>query len=67
MMTILENDFKEQVARPRLDLCCARKYKEAAEHHHRRALVLTARKSMGLVVWLLHCNEPYRSKENRCT
>ena len=45
----------------------ARKHKEAAKHHHKRALVLTARKSVGLVVGLLHRNEPYRSKEERCT
>jgi hypothetical protein len=41
----------------------ARKYREAAKHHHKRALVLTARKSVGLVVGLLHRNESYRSKE----
>jgi hypothetical protein len=41
----------------------ARKFKEASKHHHKRALVLTARKSVGLVVGLLHRNEPYRSKE----
>lgn len=41
----------------------ARKYQEASKHHHKRALVLTARKSVGLVVGLLHRNEPYRSKE----
>ena len=40
----------------------ARKFKEASKHHHKRALVLTARKSVGLVVGLLHRNEPYRSK-----
>jgi hypothetical protein len=40
----------------------ARKYQEATKHHHKRALVLTARKSIGLVVGLLHRNEPYRSK-----
>ena len=40
----------------------ARKYKEATKHHHKRALVLTARKSVGLVVGLLHRNEPYRSR-----
>ena len=45
----------------------ARKYKESAKHHHKRALVLTARKSVGLVVGLLHRNEPYRSKEDRQT
>jgi len=41
----------------------ARKYREAAKHHHKRALVLTARKSVGLFVGLLHRNEAYRSKE----
>jgi hypothetical protein len=43
----------------------ARKYKESSKHHHKRALVLTARKSVGLVVGLLHRDEPYRSKEER--
>jgi hypothetical protein len=43
----------------------ARKYKEASKHHHKRALVLTARKSVGLVVGLLHRNEPYRSQERK--
>jgi hypothetical protein len=42
-----------------------RKYHEASKHHHKRALVLTARKSVGLVVGLLHRNEPYRSQEYR--
>jgi transposase len=42
----------------------ARKYKEAIKHRHKRALVLTARKSVGLVVGLLHRNEPYRSQES---
>jgi hypothetical protein len=41
----------------------ARKYREATKHHHKRALVLTARKSVGLFVGLLHRNEAYRSKE----
>jgi hypothetical protein len=40
----------------------ARKHNEASKHHHKRALVLTARKSVGLVVGLLHRNEPYRSR-----
>jgi hypothetical protein len=40
-----------------------RKHREASKHHHKRALVLTARKSVGLVVWLLHRNETYRSRE----
>jgi transposase len=41
----------------------ARKYREATKHRHKRALVLTARKSVGLVVGLLHRNESYRSRE----
>jgi transposase len=43
----------------------ARKYRESSKHHHKRALVMTARKSVGLVVGLLHRNEPFRSKEVR--
>ena len=45
----------------------ARKYAEATKHKHKRALVLTARKSIGLIVGLLHRNEPYRSEEERQT
>jgi hypothetical protein len=41
----------------------ARKHREASKHHHKRALVLTARKSVGLIVGLLHRNETFRSKE----
>jgi hypothetical protein len=41
----------------------ARRYREATKHHHKRALVPTARKSVGLVVGLLHRNESYRSQE----
>jgi transposase len=40
-----------------------RKYHESTKHAHKRALVLTARKSIGLFVGLLHRNEPYRSPE----
>lgn len=40
----------------------ARKYQEVPKHKHKRALVLTARKSVGLFVGLLHRNEAYRSK-----
>lgn len=39
------------------------KYRETKKHQHKRALVLTARKSVGLFVGLLHRNEPYRSPE----
>jgi hypothetical protein len=41
----------------------ARKFHEVSKHQHKRALVLTARKSVGLFVGLLHRNEAYRSKE----
>jgi hypothetical protein len=44
-----------------------RKYTESTKHKHKRALVLTARKSVGLFVGLLHRNEPYRPKEVRRT
>ena len=40
-----------------------RKYQEATTHRHKRAIVLTARKSVGLFVGLLHRQEPYRSPE----
>lgn len=40
-----------------------RKYAEVKKHQHKRALVLTARKSVGLFVGLLHRNEPYRPRE----
>lgn len=41
----------------------ARKHREANRHKHWRALVLTARQSVGLIVGLLHRNEPWRSEE----
>jgi transposase len=39
------------------------KSREATRYKHKRALVLTARKSIGLFVGLLHRKEAYRSKE----
>jgi transposase len=39
------------------------KFRQATRHKHKRALVLTARKSIGLFVGLLHRKEAYRSKE----
>jgi len=41
-----------------------KKYAEVNRHRHKRALVLTARKSIGLYVGLLHRKEPFCSKEN---
>ena len=39
------------------------KFREATRHKHKRALVLSARKSVGLFVGLLHRKEAYRSQE----
>jgi hypothetical protein len=39
------------------------KFREATRHNHMRALVLTARKSVGLFVGLLHRKEAYRPLE----
>jgi len=41
-----------------------RKYKEVRKHQHKRAIVLTARKLVRLVVRLLTTNQPYRPR--RC-
>ena len=40
----------------------ARKYHEVRQHQHKRAVVLTARKLVRLVVRLLTTNEPYRAR-----
>lgn len=40
-----------------------RKYKEVRKHQHKRAVVLTARKLVRLVVRLLTTNEPYRLRQ----
>lgn len=40
-----------------------RKYQEVSKHQHRRAIVLTARKLVRLVVRLLTTNEPYRPRK----
>ncbi len=40
-----------------------RKVAESQTHAHKRALVLTARKAVGLVVGLLHSGQPYRVPE----
>jgi hypothetical protein len=39
------------------------KYKQATKHHHKRALVLTGRKALGLFVGLLLHQEMFRPKE----
>lgn len=41
----------------------ARKYAEVTKHQHKRALVLTARKAVGLFVGLLHHHETFRPEE----
>lgn len=42
-----------------------RKFQEVTKHKHKRALVLTARKSVGLIVGLLHRQESYHAREGR--
>jgi transposase len=42
----------------------SRKFREVTRHKHKRALVLTARKSVGLLVGLLHRQEAYRPQED---
>ena len=39
------------------------KYNQATKHKHKRAVVLTGRKALGLFVALLHHQETYRAKE----
>jgi len=41
-----------------------RKYHEVHTHQHKRAIVLTARKLVRLVVALLNTNQPYRARRN---
>lgn len=41
----------------------AKKYKQATKHHHKRALVLTGRKAIGLIVGLLYHHEFYAPEE----
>jgi transposase len=41
----------------------SKKYNEASKHHHKRALVLTARKSLGMIIGLLHRREAFDSRK----
>ena len=43
----------------------AQKYAQANKHHHKRALVLVGRKSIGLFVGLLHRKECYRPEVDK--
>jgi len=45
----------------------ARKYAEARKHHHRRAIVLTARKLLRLVFALLHKHQAYQPRRSALT
>jgi len=62
---IIEAANHMRVRLPEYEAFYARKYREATRHQHRRALVLTARKAVGLIVGLLRRGEPYRSQEER--
>lgn len=48
---------------PEYRLYYARKFSEARSHHHKRAIVLTARKLVRLVVRLLTNNQPFKLRE----
>jgi transposase len=41
----------------------SKKFIQATKHHHKRAVVLTGRKAVGLIVGLLHHHEFYRPEE----
>lgn len=41
----------------------SKKFNQATKHHHKRAVVLTGRKAVGLIVGLLHRHEFYRPEE----
>ncbi len=60
---LVEAADKLRQYQPEYQAYYARKYRETKKHQHKRALVFTARKSVGLFVGLLHRNEPYRPQE----
>lgn len=60
---LVEAADKLRQYQPQYQAYYQRKYRETKKHQHKRALALTARKSIGLFVGLLHRNEPYRPSE----
>jgi hypothetical protein len=60
---LVEGVDRMRHSNPEYNQYYAKKYREVPKYKHKRALVLTARKSVGLFVGLLHRKEPYRSKE----
>lgn len=60
---LVEAADKLRQYQPQYQTYYQRKYRETKKHQHKRALALTARKSVGLFVGLLHRNEPYRPQE----
>lgn len=60
---LVEAADKLRQYQPQYQAYYQRKYRETKKHQHKRALALTARKSVGLFVGLLHRNEPYRPQE----
>jgi hypothetical protein len=60
---LVEAADKLRQYQPQYQAYYLRKRKETKKHQHKRALALTARKSVGLFVGLLHRNEPYRPQE----
>jgi hypothetical protein len=60
---LVEGVDRMRHSNPEYNQYYAKKYREVPKYKHKRALVLTARKSVGLFVGLLHRKEPYHSKE----
>lgn len=60
---LVEAADKLRQYQPQYQAYYQRKYQETKKHQHKRALILTTRKSVGLFVGLLHRNEPYRRPE----
>jgi len=60
---ILEAADRMRQRLPRFAQYYRHKYDQATHHKHKRALVLTGRKALNLMVALLHHQEPYRAKE----
>lgn len=60
---ILEAAESMRLRIPRYQAYYQSKYDQATKHKHKRGVVLTGRKALGLFVALLRHREPYRAKE----
>ena len=60
---ILQAADRMRLSIPSYSAYYSKKYAEATKHHHKRALVLTGRRAVGLFVGMLHHHEFYQPKE----